>query len=134
MTSSSTPNHIPVMPNEVLALMDLKPRGKYVDGTCGLGGHAEMILSSLSKKGFLLGLDIDKDAIKICKKRLDNFSSNFHIEKKSYSELSSVLHIVFLTFICLNTSSSSSSVVRLISIGLSLISGYNVLATFSITV
>ena len=82
------------MPNEVLSLMDLKPQGKYVDGTCGLGGHAEMILSSLSKKGFLLGLDIDKDAIKICKKRLDNFSSNFHIEKKSYSELSSILKIL----------------------------------------
>ena len=94
MTASNTPNHIPVMPNEVLSLMDLKPRGKYVDGTCGLGGHAEMILSSLSKKGFLLGLDIDKDAIKICKKRLDNFSSNFHIEKKSYSELSSILKIL----------------------------------------
>ena len=82
MIASNTPNHIPVMPNEVLSLMDLKPRGKYVDGTCGLGGHAEMILSGLSKKGFLLGLDIDKDAIKICKKRLNNFSSNFHIEKK----------------------------------------------------
>ena len=94
MIASNTPNHIPVMPNEVLSLMDLKPRGKYVDGTCGLGGHAEMILSSLSKKGFLLGLDIDKDAIKICKKRLDNFSSNFHIEKKSYSELSSILKIL----------------------------------------
>ncbi|MDC0164923.1 16S rRNA (cytosine(1402)-N(4))-methyltransferase RsmH [bacterium] len=94
MIASNTPNHIPVMPNEVLSLMDLKPQGKYVDGTCGLGGHSEMILSSLSKKGFLLGLDIDKDAIKICKKRLDNFSSNFHIEKKSYSELSSILKIL----------------------------------------
>ena len=94
MVVSKTPKHIPVMPNEVLSLMDLKPRGKYVDGTCGLGGHAEMILSSLSKKGFLLGLDIDKDAIKICKKRLNNFSSNFHIEKKSYSELSSILKIL----------------------------------------
>ena len=94
MTASNTPNHIPVMPNEVLSLMGIKPRGKYVDGTCGLGGHAEMILSSLSKKGFLLGLDIDKDAIKICKKRLNNFSANFHIEKKSYSELSSILKIL----------------------------------------
>jgi 16S rRNA (cytosine1402-N4)-methyltransferase len=62
-----------------------------VDGTCGLGGHAKIILSALSKKGFLVGLDIDNDALKICKKRLNNFSSNFHIEKKSYSELSSIL-------------------------------------------
>lgn len=94
MIISNTPNHIPVMPNEVLSLMGLKRRGTYVDGTCGLGGHAEIILSSLSKKGFLLGLDIDKDAIKVCKKRLNNFCSNFHIEKKSYSELSSILKIL----------------------------------------
>ena len=91
MIGSNTPDHIPVMPNEVLSLMDLNPNGKYVDGTCGLGGHAKIILSALSKKGFLIGLDIDNDALKICKKRLNNFSSNFHIEKKSYSELSSIL-------------------------------------------
>lgn len=91
MVGSNTPDHIPVMPNEVLSLMDLNPNGKYVDGTCGLGGHAKIILSALSKKGFLVGLDIDNDALKICKKRLNNFSSNFHIEKKSYSELSSIL-------------------------------------------
>ena len=91
MIGSNTPDHIPVMPNEVLSLMDLNPNGKYVDGTCGLGGHAKIILSALSKKGFLVGLDIDNDALKICKKRLNNFSSNFHIEKKSYSELSSIL-------------------------------------------
>ena len=57
MTVPNLPNHIPVMPNEVLSLMDLNPQGKYVDGTCGLGGHAEIILSGLSKSGFLLGLD-----------------------------------------------------------------------------
>ena len=91
MIGSDTPDHIPVMPNEVLSLMDLNPNGKYVDGTCGLGGHAKIILSALSKKGFLVGLDIDNDALKICEKRLNNFSSNFHIEKKSYSELSSIL-------------------------------------------
>lgn len=91
MIGSNTPNHISVMPNEVLSLMDINPHGKYVDGTCGLGGHAKIILSALSKRGFLVGLDIDKDAIKICKKRLNNFSSNFHIEKRSYSELSSIL-------------------------------------------
>ena len=91
MTASESPKHIPVMPNEVLSLMDFKPEGKYVDGTCGLGGHAKIILSGLSKKGFLLGLDIDRDAIKICKNELSRISSNFHIEKKSYSELSNTL-------------------------------------------
>ena len=91
MTASESPIHIPVMPNEVLSLMDLNPQGKYVDGTCGLGGHAKMILSRLSKNGFLLGMDIDRDAIEICKNQLSRFGSNFHIEKKSYSELSNIL-------------------------------------------
>ena len=91
MTVPNFPNHIPVMPNEVLSLMDLNPQGKYVDGTCGLGGHAEIILSGLSKNGFLLGLDVDKDAIGICRKRLNNFKPNFQIEKKSYAEMSNIL-------------------------------------------
>ena len=94
MPVSDFPNHIPVMPNEVLSLMNINPLGKYVDGTCGLGGHSEIILSGLSKNGFLLGLDIDKDAINICKKRLSNFKPNFHIEKKSYAELSNILEIL----------------------------------------
>ena len=91
MAASESPIHIPVMPNEVLSFMDLNPQGKYVDGTCGLGGHAKMILSGLSKNGFLLGLDIDRDAIEICKNQLSRLGSNFHIEKKSYSELSNIL-------------------------------------------
>ena len=91
MTASESPKHLPVMPNEVLSLMDLKPEGKYLDGTCGLGGHAKIILSGLSKKGFLIGLDIDRNTIKICKNELSIISSNFHIEKKSYSELSNTL-------------------------------------------
>ena len=91
MESFKNPKHIPVMPNEVLSLMNLNPKGKYVDGTCGLGGHSEMILSGLSESGFLLGLDIDSEAIKICKENLNRLGSNFHIEKKSYAELSNVL-------------------------------------------
>ena len=66
--------------------MDIKPAGKYLDGTCGLGGHSEQILSKLSPNGFLIGTDIDNEAIDIAKTKLKKVGGNFHIEKCSYSQ------------------------------------------------
>ena len=91
MINITSSTHIPVMQEEVLSFMEINPSGKYIDGTCGLGGHSKTILSNLSKNGFLLGLDIDNEAIKICKKKLSSINSNFHIEKRSYSEFPDVL-------------------------------------------
>ena len=92
MSNITSSTHIPVMPEEVLSFMKVNPSGKYIDGTCGLGGHSEAILSNLSNNGFLLGLDIDDEAIKICRKNLSVISSNFHIAKKSYSNFPEVLN------------------------------------------
>ena len=83
--------HVPVLSNEVLSFLDIKPGGKYLDGTCGLGGHSEQILSKLSQNGFLIGTDIDNEAISIAKTKLKKVSDNFHIEKCSYSQFPKVL-------------------------------------------
>jgi 16S rRNA (cytosine1402-N4)-methyltransferase len=83
--------HVPVLSNEVLSFLDIKPAGKYLDGTCGLGGHSEQILSKLSQSGFLIGTDIDSEAISIAKTKLKKVSGNFHIEKCSYSQFPKVL-------------------------------------------
>ena len=91
MINITSSKHIPVMPEEVLSFMEINPSGKYIDGTCGLGGHSKTILSNLSNNGFLLGLDIDNEAIKICRKNLSVINSNFHIEKRSYSKFPEVL-------------------------------------------
>ena len=91
MINIASSTHIPVMPEEVLSLMEINPSGKYIDGTCGLGGHSKTILSNLTNDGFLLGLDIDNEAIKICRKNLSVISSNFLIEKRSYSKFPEVL-------------------------------------------
>jgi len=91
MTPQKTLKHVPVLSNEVLSLLEIKPAGKYLDGTCGLGGHSEQILSKLSPNGFLIGTDIDNEAISIAKSKLKKVSSNFHIEKCSYSQFPKVL-------------------------------------------
>ena len=91
MALKTTLKHVPVLSNEVLSLLEIKPAGKYLDGTCGLGGHSEQILSKLSSNGFLIGTDIDNQAINIAKTKLKKVSDNFYIEKCSYSQFPKVL-------------------------------------------
>ena len=61
--------HIPVLLEEVIAALEIKKEGVYVDCTMGGGGHSSAILSRLSKKGKLIGFDKDDDAISVCKER-----------------------------------------------------------------
>jgi 16S rRNA (cytosine1402-N4)-methyltransferase len=61
----SVPNadyHIPVLLNEVLEALAIKPDGVYVDCTFGGGGHSSHILKALGPKGKLLVFDQDEDA------------------------------------------------------------------------
>jgi 16S rRNA (cytosine1402-N4)-methyltransferase len=54
--------HIPVLLNEVLEALAIKPDGVYVDCTFGGGGHSSHILKALGPKGRLLVFDQDEDA------------------------------------------------------------------------
>lgn len=54
--------HIPVLAEESVQLLDIKPDGVYVDLTFGGGGHSRIILSKLGKKGRLFSFDQDADA------------------------------------------------------------------------
>ena len=58
-------HHIPVMTTEVLKLLNLKKDGIYIDGTIGAGGHTFEILSKLSPKGKVIGLDRDIFALEL---------------------------------------------------------------------
>src|ERR1700738_5156362 len=59
----STPNyHTPVLLQEVMHHLDIKPEGIYVDCTFGGGGHSKAILERLGKNGRLVAFDQDADA------------------------------------------------------------------------
>ena len=83
--------HIPVMPKEVLSHLNVQKDGVYVDGTIGLGGHSQLILSQLSAKGHLVGVDRDAEALEICKKRLSPYHSSLSLFNKSYDKINSIL-------------------------------------------
>ena len=55
--------HLPVMVEEVLTSLDLRPGSSVVDCTVGGGGHADRLLEATSPGGRLLGLDADRAAI-----------------------------------------------------------------------
>lgn len=53
--------HIPVLLNETLDFLNIKPGEKYIDATLGGGGHTRAILE---KGGIVLGIDQDEEALK----------------------------------------------------------------------
>jgi len=56
--------HVPVMLNECLEGLQIRPDGIYVDVTFGGGGHSRAILNQLGEKGHLYSFDQDPDAEK----------------------------------------------------------------------
>lgn len=65
-------HHIPVLFNETIDSLNIKPDGIYVDCTSGGGGHSSAIASRL-KNGRLISIDRDPEAIEILKERLSKF-------------------------------------------------------------
>lgn len=54
--------HIPVLPEESIAALNIQPSGVYVDCTFGGGGHSREILKRLGNNGKLIVFDQDEDA------------------------------------------------------------------------
>lgn len=76
--------HIPVMLNEVLDGLDIKPDGQYLDGTLGGAGHSSEIAARLSEKGHLYGTDQDQAAIEAASKRLEPFGQKVTIIRSNF--------------------------------------------------
>jgi 16S rRNA (cytosine1402-N4)-methyltransferase len=61
--------HLPVLLEEVLAVLNVQGDGIYVDATYGRGGHAAAILDRLGARGRLLAIDRDPEAVAAAQKR-----------------------------------------------------------------
>ncbi len=62
--------HVPVLLEQTIALLSPAPGQIIVDGTVGLGGHSEHILQRIRPNGLLIGIDRDKNALAMAKRRL----------------------------------------------------------------
>ena len=82
--------HLPVLLNEVIDGLDIKPNGIYVDCTMGGGGHSSEILKKLSPQGHLYGFDRDIDAVNVCKEKFKD-NENVTVIHSNYKDASNIL-------------------------------------------
>ena len=83
-------SHTPVLMNETIDALSIKPDGVYVDGTAGGGGHSAEILKRLSGKGRLILIDQDPDAIKTVSERFKD-CENVAVCKGNFADMESIL-------------------------------------------
>ena len=81
--------HEPVLLQEVLWWMNVRPDGVYCDGTLGGGGHSEGILRQMGE-GTLYGIDRDWAAIEAAGRRLAAFSG-FHAVHGNFHDVKTLL-------------------------------------------
>ena len=84
--------HKPVLLNEVIEGLNIRPDGIYVDGTLGGGGHSEEIAKRLGPGGRLIGIDRDEDAIRAATERLRPYEDRVTIVRGNYEDLPDILH------------------------------------------
>lgn len=76
---------------EVLDGLECRPDRIYVDGTLGLGGHAEAILTKSSPSGRLIGIEQDLANLERARARLEPFGSRVLLFHNNYSQLQKIL-------------------------------------------
>jgi 16S rRNA (cytosine1402-N4)-methyltransferase len=82
--------HLPVLLNECIEGLNIRPDGVYVDGTLGGAGHSAEILKRL-RKGRLIGIDRDKEALEAARDRLRQFGGSFIPVHGNFGDLRTIL-------------------------------------------
>ena len=72
--------HSPVLLEDTIESLKIRPDGIYVDGTLGGAGHASQVCKRLSEKGRFVGIDQDDCALQAAGERLKEFGKNVRID------------------------------------------------------
>ena len=81
--------HRPVLLDETIEALAVRPDGVYVDGTAGGGGHSYAIASRLTSGGRLISLDQDPDAVVEASRRLQGLPAR--VIRANFTEIARVL-------------------------------------------
>ena len=81
------PYHTPVMAQEALETLQIRPQGSYIDCNLGEGGHSLAILRSVSPTPRLLGIDLDPEAVDSAKQRLEAYHDKAVLVQGNFADL-----------------------------------------------
>ncbi len=81
--------HTPVLLEEVLEWLRIRPDGTYIDATLGAGGHSEAIAEKLTS-GRLISLDRDVQALELARERLKIFGAKVKLVHAPFSRIAEV--------------------------------------------
>src|SRR5580704_158092 len=82
--------HTPVLVEEVVAALALRPDGLYVDATFGRGGHSARILRVLASAGEVVAIDRDPQAIAFGRARFA-LETRLHLVQGEFAELGALV-------------------------------------------
>lgn len=96
LTNRPTPyakrsEHTPVLLHEAISGLDPKPGEIVVDGTLGAGGHSVALAERIGKKGTLVGIDLDQEAILRSRKTLSDFKGKLNLVCGNFRNLGAIL-------------------------------------------
>ena len=77
-------SHLPVLPQEVIAGLAVRPGGHYLDATVGGGGHSRLILEAAPDIK-LTAVDQDEDALTAAKKELTEFGDRVKFVRSNFA-------------------------------------------------
>ncbi|HQJ15618.1 MAG TPA: 16S rRNA (cytosine(1402)-N(4))-methyltransferase RsmH [Candidatus Omnitrophota bacterium] len=83
--------HTPVMLEEVLAYLDLRPGKVIVDATVGMGGHALEIVKRIAPTGRLIAIDRDKESLGLAQERLKDYSGIVEFVYGNFSDIQEIV-------------------------------------------
>ncbi len=82
--------HIPVLFEETIGLLEVRPGGIYIDGTLGGAGHSVEIARRMLPDGMLIGIDQDENAIKAAGERLKPFGDGIRIVHDNFRNMKAI--------------------------------------------
>ena len=83
--------HRPVLLDECMEGLAIRPGGIYLDGTLGRAGHSWEIVRRLNAGGRLIGLDRDETALEAARQRLAPYADRVTLVHSNFSRVAEVL-------------------------------------------
>lgn len=83
--------HKPVLLEEAIAYLNVRPGGIYADGTLGGAGHSTEIAKRMMPDGLLIGIDQDQNAIDTARERLKAFGDRIIIVHNNFKNIKRII-------------------------------------------